>query len=1066
MSEAVETQGTKELVSNPFPGLRPFSIDESHLFFGREGQSDEVLLKLSKNRFIGVIGPSGSGKSSFIYCGVLPILYGGFLTDTGPNWDVVVTRPGSAPIENLAHAVLEKDPNYNASDPEEQKIKRTITTTLLRSSSLGLVEAVLQTKRASNNNYLILVDQFEELFRFKDSRDNDDSLNETLAFVTLLMEAVSYSEVPIYVAITMRSDFIGECAQFPDLTKKINDSHYLIPQLTREQKRRAITGPCQVGGGEIAPRLIQQVLNDLGDNPDQLPILQHSLMRTWDYWSRHRDRDEPMDIKHYDAIGRMAEALSRHANEAFDELSDEQKDICETLFKAITEKRGENFGIRRPTRAGEIAAIADVSVEEVVEIVEKFREPGRSLLVPPPGVELEERSVIDISHESLMRIWVRLKNWVDDEAEAVQMYLRLSEAAAMYQVGKAGLWRPPDLQLALNWQQKHKPTLVWGQRYHPAFERTMVFLEYSKKEFETEQRIKELQAKRALKRARITALIMGGATVISLLFLLFAFAQKVEADKQRDEAQAQTKIAEEQRTLAQQNEQRAIEQQKIAEEQRTLAQQNEQRAIEQQQIAEEQRLLAEQQKALAQTNEQRAIEQQKIAEEQRTLAQENEQKAIEQQRIAQQERDRAEQLRYIAQAKAMGIKATKTLPDNNLKGLLAQQAYVFNTQYQGYEHSADVYGGLYEALKEFDDPLSNDFSGHDGAQVHALASSVQGDHIFSGGTLGKILQWDVKDGRRVADTLANNPDYLINSMAVSPDGQQLAVGGKYKTAGGGPLMVLYQVGSRSEPQEVSGIENEVEEVVYGANNSVYILDNLGLSIKKWQGGTTTVFAEVSDRINNIAASKDGRWVAAADNKGKVILWDLSKSSEQMELVGDPDNPRPIWSVEFDPASQELAAGDERGWVYMWKLTTLQVTKVAYRTMADHRARVNDIKFSSDGQFMATASLDRTVRLWNFKDLNKPPAQLEDHDDWVHGIAFSPDDNQLLAGTQDEIVKVWPTRIGQMSNRICNHINRNMSIEEWEIYVGEDLKYEKTCSQFTAGENATVGRTPLELKGGR
>jgi hypothetical protein len=105
--------------------------------------------------------------------------------------------------------------------------------------------------------------------------------------------------------------------------------------------------------------------------------------------------------------------------------------------------------------------------------------------------------MIDISHESLMRIWVRLKNWVDDEADAVQMYVRLAEAASMYQVGKAGFGGHRIYNLALNWQAKHKPTLVWGQRYHPAFERTLVFLEYSKKEFETEQRIKELEQKEA-----------------------------------------------------------------------------------------------------------------------------------------------------------------------------------------------------------------------------------------------------------------------------------------------------------------------------------------------------------------------------------------------------------------------------------------------------------------------------------------------------------------------------------------------------------------------------------------
>ena len=121
--------------SNPFPGLRPFSMEESHLFFGREGQSDEVLLKLSKNRFVGVIGPSGSGKSSFVYCGVMPILHGGFLADNSPNWNVVVTRPGNAPVENLANALLTNDKDYKGVSDEERKIKRTIYSTMLRSSS-------------------------------------------------------------------------------------------------------------------------------------------------------------------------------------------------------------------------------------------------------------------------------------------------------------------------------------------------------------------------------------------------------------------------------------------------------------------------------------------------------------------------------------------------------------------------------------------------------------------------------------------------------------------------------------------------------------------------------------------------------------------------------------------------------------------------------------------------------------------------------------------------------------------------------------------------------------------
>src|SRR6188768_2677854 len=157
------------ITANPFPGLRPFKIEESHLFFGREGQSDEVLLKLSKNKFVGVIGPSGSGKSSFIYCGVMPILYGGFLTDASPNWEVIVTRPGAGPIDNLADALLKNNEEYLGAEPEEKTIKRTIFSTLLKSSSLGLVEAIEQTRKEADVNYLVLVDQFEELFRFKES---------------------------------------------------------------------------------------------------------------------------------------------------------------------------------------------------------------------------------------------------------------------------------------------------------------------------------------------------------------------------------------------------------------------------------------------------------------------------------------------------------------------------------------------------------------------------------------------------------------------------------------------------------------------------------------------------------------------------------------------------------------------------------------------------------------------------------------------------------------------------------------------------------------------------------
>ncbi|MCK4699117.1 MAG: hypothetical protein KAT38_02235, partial [Bacteroidales bacterium] len=408
----------------PFPGLRPFRIEESHLFFGREGQSEDVLEKLAKNKFVAVIGASGSGKSSLMYCGLVPILYGGFITKAGSRWRIVTTRPGNNPVENLAHALQKISPDQK----EDQELQKSVSQAVLMRSSKGIAECIKQLKLPPDENVLLLVDQFEELFRYKASREDVSTINESESFVSLLVEAVRQTDVPVYIVLTMRSDFIGDCSQFQELTDLINNSNYLVPQMTRDDFREAIMGPVAVGGAKIDPMLVQQLLNEVGDNPDQLPILQHAMMRTWEYWKKLNDPKKPIGLSDYEAIGKMEKALSEHANEAFDELSPEGKRTCESLFKTLTEKGGDNRGIRHPTRVEVIAAIAHASVENVMEVVEKFRATGRSFLTPSAEVPLNKNSVIDLSHESLMRIWNNLIIWVGEEGSAIQMYNRLAEA--------------------------------------------------------------------------------------------------------------------------------------------------------------------------------------------------------------------------------------------------------------------------------------------------------------------------------------------------------------------------------------------------------------------------------------------------------------------------------------------------------------------------------------------------------------------------------------------------------------------------------------------------------------
>jgi formylglycine-generating enzyme required for sulfatase activity len=464
--------------ANPFPGLRPFLQEEADLFFGRDQQTDELVRRLASRRFLAVVGTSGSGKSSLVRAGLLPSLEGGFMAGAGAHWHIATMRPQDDPLGFLARAIVET--GVLAKLDLAQPAAAGVVETTLRRSSLGLVEIFRLARLAPHENLLVLVDQFEELFRFADLAKQRDAGDEAPAFVKLLLQAAQQTDVRVYVVITMRSDFLGDCNRFRGLPEAINESQYLIPRLNRDELQAVITGPVGVRGGRIAPSLVQRLLNDVGDDMDQLPVLQHALMRAWDYWELHDPESRPIDLVDLEAIGGLAEALSRHADEAFGSLATgRERDIAERLFKCLTERGPDNREVRQPTPLSRIAAIADASPAEIIPVIDVFRAPGRSFLMPPHDVALEGGSVIDISHESLIRQWSRLRTWVGHEAESCATYLRLVEAARLRQDGKGGLWGEPDLTFARQWREREAPNATWAAQYAPGFDEALSFLRES-----------------------------------------------------------------------------------------------------------------------------------------------------------------------------------------------------------------------------------------------------------------------------------------------------------------------------------------------------------------------------------------------------------------------------------------------------------------------------------------------------------------------------------------------------------------------------------------------------------
>ena len=1009
---------------NPFPGLRSFTVDESHLFFGRENQVDEVISKLVKNKVVTVLGISGSGKSSLIHCGVKPILYGGFMTDLGSDWTVVSCRPGSTPIENLAQSFVEQNPSYKEYTEEENLVNRTIISSILRSGPDGLVELASQFSRDVGSNLLIYIDQFEELFRFKRDDAIIDSQNEAALYVNLILEAITQSKLPIYVALTMRSDFLGECSIFPGLTQMVNSSNYLVPQMKRDQLRMAIEGPVAVGGAEIAPRLIKRLLSDIGDNQDQLPILQHALMRTWNYWAENKDIEEPLDVRHYNAIGKISHALSQHADEAYEELSPKGKEIAAVLFKSITEKGNDTFGVRRPMVLSKIAEIAAVEEEDLIEVIEVFRGQGRSILMPTANIPLESSSIIEISHESLMRIWVRLKNWVAEEFESAQMYKRLSDAAAMYQVGKTGLWRPPDLQLALNWQKKQKPTRAWGQRYDEAFERAIVFLDTSRITYEAEQKNQEMLQKRLLRRARVVAIVLGVAAVISILFLVLAYTQKLEADSQRN--------------LAEQQQQKAEEQAQIAEEKTIEA--NKQRANAEAANVKLQETLDQLQSALSATRQAReeaerqariAREQKDIAEQQTNVAKEESARANENYKIAERNRQQADNLFMQQLAQSVAVKSLQ-VEDPDLKGLLAQQAYLFSMESGGSIYDPYIYDGLYFAMAQIEGKEFNTYKSHRNA-VRSIVVSDAGN-ILSTGNDGQIHSSNIESLSTERTLLATK--YGHRTLALSPNNLQLAIGSD------STFLQLLNLADNSV-KEIPGHKGFIFDVKFKSDNSGFYSLSADKTVRFNTADGSQEIKKLPEIYKTFDVSRDGNYMVLGGIDGSVMLINLSENTEKEIYKSESV----IHDVRFSNDGKQIAFGGERGVLRLYNMNRGEVVE----ELVGHKSRINSIAFSNDDKLLASASYDGTVQVWITDHFDNLPLIIKDNESYIWDLSFTKDNSYLVTGGNNGEVRIWPTLAKDIAEEMCGKLNRNLTQEEWKRYVGAEIGFRNTCKSLLLEE---------------
>ena len=321
-------------LSAPFPGLRAFEAEEALLFYGRERHVAELLDRLGDSRFVAVTGTSGSGKSSLVRAGLRPALHRGYLVDASSRWRFATMRPGGAPIQALAQALADAlgTPNESILPLAARDQRRVV-------AGRGQCAARPWREPAPHRRPVRGAVPLRRHARRSRATRRCSS--------ACCSKRPNAATPPIYVVVTMRSEFLGRCSEFTGLAEAFNRSQYLVPRLTRDERREAIERPLRLFGTEPTPALVQQVLNDAGDDPDQLPVMQHALLRTYREWERAGATGR-IEQRHYDAVGGIERALDRHGDEILRHARrGAAQKTAERLLRSLTVSQG-GVALRRP----------------------------------------------------------------------------------------------------------------------------------------------------------------------------------------------------------------------------------------------------------------------------------------------------------------------------------------------------------------------------------------------------------------------------------------------------------------------------------------------------------------------------------------------------------------------------------------------------------------------------------------------------------------------------------------------------------------------------------------------
>jgi WD40 repeat protein len=1060
MNESATTDETDLIVhalpDQPYPGLRPFTREEWTIFFGRESMVQDVVERVVSKQMVAVHGDSGCGKSSLIAAGVMPFLERDQVR-AGGRWGTAIMRPEGNPLSNLAKAIAGSKTGGGRSEVLDvlRLLNRGNRAPAAIAEYLGCNE---------ENNVCILFDQFEELFEHARLR----GVPEAELITDFLVGLADDKPKGLHAILTMRSDYLGQCAHYRGFAEAVNDTQYLVPRMERPALMRAIREPAALFGGSVDLDLAVRLIADAGTGQDQLPLIQHGLMLMWQKTARPSE-PPTLALDDYRAGGDLAEQLSTHADETLAEAVRDpaEEPLVEELFRALTDRNREGQAIRRQQTFAELVAITGAPPKVLTRIINCFRAPDASFLRPFGSDALSDDIDIDISHEAFIRNWRRISRpgsgWLDREGDDGLIWTSLRIATLAFE-------RDPEARLSNaaaiereRWLRTRNPQ--WSKRHGGGWEGVSNFIATSVK-----------AARAAALRRRVIFFGAIVAAVVCATLAVLAGMQTMEAHRLAEVADVQKAEAESRAHEARTNETISL-----AALSRVARSEGLPIAAIKLAVAAWPRAGDERRPALRRTIDSLAAVFPNFR--QRTLLAGHEgpvnQSAYSPDgtHIVTASDDGTARVWDAATGATLlvlkghtgGVISAAFSPDGKriVTASSDRTARVWDaaigTQllilegHGGWINSATFSPDGKRILTASSDKTARISDAATGAQLRTLFGhespilsatfSPDGTRIVTASDDKTARVWDAATGKQLL-TLGGHESW-VRTARFSPDGARIV------TASGDKTARVWNASTGAELLALRGHDWAVRSAAFSTDGTRIVTASDDWTARVWSAKTGTqqlILIGSKGTVWSSEFSPDGTHVVTSSDDKSARVWDVATGNRLSVLKGHREG---VYSATFSPDSSRIVTASADSTARIWDVATARVLFVLR-----HDNPVASATFSSDGKRIATGSDDWTARLWETAT-GAQLQMLEGHDGPVLSIAFSPDGKRIVTGSADNTARVWDAATGAQLLVLQGHDGPVSSVA---YSPGGTLIVTASVDKTARVWNAATGQMQWTLKG--